>query len=109
VAADKAQQQSGDERCDGDAERGPSRTSPRPARSTAPHFDHVSIIGSVRRSPQPARNAARKTLTVRGRFHLLTIDRGVVHWPAVCAIWTAIVLLAAVTIDTAARRSQTNR
>jgi hypothetical protein len=50
----------------------------------------------------------------------LTIDRGVVHWPAVCgqllglgaapqAIWTAIVLLAAVTIDTAARRSQTNR
>jgi hypothetical protein len=57
VAADKAQQQSGDERCDGDAERGPSHTSPWPARSTAPHFDHV---------------------------HLLTIERGVVHWPAVC-------------------------
>jgi hypothetical protein len=82
VAADKAQQQSGDERRDGDAECGPSHTSPRPVRSTAPHFDHVSITGSVRRSPQRARPVGRKTLTVRGRFHLLTIDRGVVHWPA---------------------------
>ena len=58
---------------------------------------------------------------MRGRFHLLTINRGVVHWPAVCGprellglgaaaqnLWTAAVLLAAVTVDTVARRNRPN-